>query len=129
MIGALEDAQIAHLGAAERTTRHHTLDSLDEHTLWKAPFKNLCRRRFLDPAGMASVAVIDLVGCLLAGKAHLFGVDDDDVVTTIDVRRIARLVLAAKTIGNDRGKATDNEPFGIDDKPFLLDLGGFDRGS
>ena len=60
-------------------------------------------------------------------KLHLVGVDDDDMVAAIDVRGEARLVLAAQDVGDDRREAADHQPVGIDQMPFLLDLGRLDR--
>jgi hypothetical protein len=45
------------------------------------------------------------------------------VVAAIDMRRVARLVLAAQDVGDDRRDAADDEAVGIDQVPFLLDLG------
>jgi hypothetical protein len=57
-------------------------------------------------------------------KLHLVGVDDDDMVAAIDVRGEARLVLAAQDVGDDRtGEAADDQAVGIDQMPFLFDLG------
>lgn len=40
--------------------------------------------------------VVDFLVELAAGEPDLVGVDDDDMVVAIDVRRVAWLVLAAK---------------------------------
>src|SRR3546814_7604260 len=56
-----------------------------------------------------SVLVVTLVLQLLAGERHLFGVDDDDIVTAIDVRGERRLVLAAQDVGDDRCNAARSE--------------------
>src|SRR5260370_15489838 len=50
----------------------------------------------LDPAGIAGVPIEDAVGALVAGQLHLFGIDDDDMIAAIHVRRVARLMLAAQ---------------------------------
>src|SRR5690606_21903798 len=81
----------------------------------------------LDAAGIAGVLVVGLVAALVAGEADLLDVDDDDVVPAIDVRGVARLVLAAQDVGDDRGEAADDQTLGIDQMPFLLDLGRLDR--
>ena len=45
--------------------------------------------------------IIDLLLALAPGQNNLLGVDDDDIVTAINVRREDRKVLAPQTQGND----------------------------
>src|SRR3546814_198892 len=127
MFGAGIDAQVTHLLAPQRPARDHALDRLFEHALGEAAFEHLAGGDALDAARIAGVPVIDLARQLVAGEAHLVRVDDDDVVTAIDVRGEARLVLAAQDIGDDRRRATDHQAIGIDDMPFLLHLVRLDR--
>ena len=49
------------------------------------------------------------------------------MVAAIDVRGVARLVLAAQDIGDNRRDPADNQPVRIDQMPLLLDLGRLDR--
>ena len=44
--------------------------------------------------------VIDLVGALVAGQHDLVGIDDDDIVAAIHMRREARLVFASEPRGD-----------------------------
>ncbi len=46
--------------------------------------------------GYPVVSRVDLVGHLVARELHLLGVDNDDVVTAIDVGGVAGLVLASE---------------------------------
>src|SRR5688572_30822949 len=68
------DAQVLHLGAAERATRDHALDGLDQDALREAAFEALAQGLALDAAGMAGVPVEDLALGLAAGQANLLGV-------------------------------------------------------
>src|SRR6188768_359458 len=73
---------------------------------------------------VARVAVGELVGQLVAGQGDLLGVDDDDEVTGVDVRRVDRLVLAAQQVGTlDREPAQDDVGR-VDDVPGALDVSG-----
>src|SRR3546814_1307820 len=90
MFGAGIDAQVTHLLAPQRPARDHALDRLFEHALGEAAFEHLAGGDALDAARIAGVPVIDLARQLVAGEAHLVRVDDDDVVTAIDVRGEAR---------------------------------------
>src|SRR4051794_7465872 len=102
MLGAVVEMQSAHLVAAERAARDHALDRLLKHALGEAALEHLAGGDLLDPARIAGVLVIDLLLELAACEADLAGVDDHDMVAAIDVRRVARLVLAAQDVGDDR---------------------------
>jgi GNAT superfamily N-acetyltransferase len=54
----------------------------------------------LDTPGIARVAVVDLGLALVGGHGDLLGVDDDDEVSGVEVRRKRRLVLAAKDLSD-----------------------------
>src|SRR5262245_43974865 len=83
--GPLVDAQVLHLRAAQRPTRNHAFDGLDDDALGEAAFQPLAQGLALDAAGMAGVPIEVLPLGLPAGQAHLLGVDDHDVVAAIDV--------------------------------------------
>ena len=68
-------------------------------------------------ADVAGVAGVDLVLLLAAGEAGVLGVDDDDEVTGIDVRREYGLMLPAKETGCLHGDFSDDLVLGIDDVP------------
>src|SRR5262249_42977602 len=78
---------------------------------------------------MAGVMAIDLVLALLAGQHDFFRVDDDDIVAVIDMRGVGRFVLAAQAHRHQACEAADHEARGVDDDPFLLDVGGLGRKS
>jgi tRNA(Ile)-lysidine synthase len=50
-----------------------------------------------------------LLLALLAGEVDLLGIDDDDMVAAIHVRRESRLVLAAQPVGDDGGHTADDQ--------------------
>ncbi len=54
---------------------------------------------------------------------HLLSVDDDDVVTDIEVRRERRLVLAANDSRDLGREPAKRQSLGVDDVPATLDLG------
>jgi len=57
----------------------------------------------------------------------LFGVNDNDKVTYIEVRRELGFVLAAKDAGNLRGNSSERLAFGINNVPLLPDLFRFEK--
>jgi hypothetical protein len=80
---------------------------------------SMTRSALLDAAGMAGVPVVLLVGVLVAGEHHLVGIDDDDVVTVVDMGGEGGFMLAAQTVGDERGETADDETFGVDQHPLL----------
>src|SRR5690349_7976187 len=105
MLGTLVDAQIAELLPAERAARQHALYRLLDHALREAALENGLGAALLNAADEVGVVVIDLLLALAAGEHHLVGIDDDDVVAVIDMRRVGGLVLAAQPHRDDGGEA------------------------
>ena len=69
-------------------------------------------------ARVARVPVVHLVVELLAGDRDLLGVDDDDEVAGVDVRRVLRLVLAAQRVGDARRETPEGLALGVDEVPL-----------
>ena len=69
---------------------------------------------------VAGVAVGHLLGPLVAGQVHLVGVDDDDEVTSVDVGRVHRLVLAPEEGGGLGGQTAQDNVLRVDDVPLAL---------
>src|SRR5262249_32647183 len=78
-------------------------------------------------ADKAGVVAVDLVLPFPAGEHDLLGIHDDDVVAIIDVGGVSRLVLATQPHRHDRSEPSDHQAGGVDQHPFLLDLGGLGR--
>ena len=127
MLGARIYPKIAELLAAERAARQHAFDRLLDDALGKTSGENRFCRPLFDAADIAGMLVVDLLLDLAAGQHRLGGVDDDDVVAAIDVRRVGRLMLAAQPHGDKRGETADDETVGIDHHPLLVDFGGLCR--
>ena len=75
-----------------------------------------------DAAGETGMAVDLLALGLARGQDHLVGVDDHDVIATIEVRAERRLVLAPQETSHLGGQATEHHALGVDDMPPPLDL-------
>src|SRR6202165_2704431 len=123
MLGPGINLEIAELYATKWPARNHALDGLLDHALGKTALEDRLCRAFLDAADKAGVIVIDLVVALAPGEHDVGRVDDDDVVTAIDMGRIDREVLAAKAHRDQRGEPADHQTFGVDQHPLLRHLG------
>ena len=67
----------------------------------------------------------DLLGfCLALGEHHLVGIDDDHVVTGVDVGGEDRLVLATEDAGGLRAQTPEHHALSVDDVPCAGDLAG-----
>ena len=78
--------------------------------------------RFIHAARIAGVAVVGLLAGFFGRELDFVGVDHDDVVARIDVRREFGLVLAAQTSGNFGGKAAEHLVTAVDHVPVALDF-------
>ena len=71
------------------------------------------------------MTVVHLVDRLGASNLDFCGVDDDDEVTGINVRRVNGFVFAAQTEGNFAGYPAEHLIGGVNHKPLVHDLSGF----
>src|SRR5437016_4247809 len=96
-------------GSAHLALGQHAGDGVlhDGFRLTIKPFAKFFRPQ---AAGVASVAMIELVFRFHAGDAHLGGVDDDDMVAGIDKRRVTRTILTRQNAGHTGGKASEGLP-------------------
>jgi len=99
MLSTDVDLEITKLSAPERATREHTLDRETNHICGVA-LTDFVSGRALEAADVSSVTVVDLVAPLLTGERDLLCVDDDDVVTIVDVRGECGLVLATEDMSD-----------------------------
>src|SRR5262245_26150979 len=71
----LVDLQVAHELALQRPAPEHAADRQLEDPLREFAVVKPARRALLDAAGVARVAVVDLVVGLVAAEHHLLGID------------------------------------------------------
>ena len=79
--------------------------------------QQLAERDALQVADVAGVLVIELVGELGARDAYGAGIDHDDVIAKVLMRRIIRLVLALQAMRDLRGQAAQGFACGVDQEP------------
>ena len=72
-----------------------------------------------------SVAVVLLVGGLFAGDPYFVSIDYDDIIASINMRGIFRLVLTTQAVRNGAGHASESQVGRVDKQPVLLNLPGF----
>src|SRR5258706_103183 len=84
--------------------------------------------RFAQAALVAAVLAIDLLVFLTARELHRRGVDDDDMITGVDERRVRRLVLALEETCRSGRNAAEHLPVGVDEMPGRARRGaGYER--
>ena len=115
------DVEMAHDLPAEPIVRYHPLHGALNDAI-RVLLSHRGQGHFPQTARVLRVAVIDLVLFFLARHAHLFGVDDDDVIPHGHVRRIGRLVLAAKNRRDARRQTAKGLALGVNDAPSALNL-------
>jgi hypothetical protein len=127
MARPLVDPQIAELLARQRPFVEHAFHRLLKHSLGELAVQDELRLAILDAARIAGVVVVDFLVELAAREHDLLGIDDDDVVAAVHVRRVVGPMLAAQPHGDDRGEPADDEPGSVDQHPLFLDLGRLGR--
>ena len=119
MLGTLVDVEVVQQAASEGTLRQHALHGMAEDALCsEGLLAKLSGRIETLATGIARVAGVDLVGLFLTSEYHLLGIDNDYVVTAVNVRGESWLVLSADQLGYLRSKATHHLIGGIDHYPL-----------
>src|SRR5437867_3194928 len=121
MLRARIDLELQQLLPREPVLREHSLDRLAQH-LGRPPLELLAQRTHLQAARVARMPIDHLLVELLAGDLDLLGVDDDDEVAGVDVRRVLRRALAAQLVRDLSSQTAEGLALGIDDVPASLDL-------
>lgn len=120
MLGTGIDVQVAVQGVAQTIFRKHATDGVFKNALGMAG-EHLGRCGLALTAGVAGIALVDFVGHLLASENNLLGIDNDDVVTAVDMRGVARFGLAAQDVSYTGSQTAYGLILGINEHPFLLD--------
>jgi len=79
----------------QRALRQHAFNRDLNHTLRTAS-NHLFKGRLFDTTDVASVVIVDLVSTLVAGYSNFFCVQNDDVITRINVRSVFRFMLTRR---------------------------------
>ena len=127
MLAAVVDVHILEQLGAQAVLGKHTLDSLKEQrvharldVLVVRFLHQLLGRGEALATGITRVADILLLSPLLAGHDDLVGVDDNNIVTAIHVRREIRFVLSAQDLRDLGAQASQNLVGSIDYYPLFL---------
>ena len=95
VVGSCINANLGEHLPAEGSLGHHAANGLIEKK-----FGLLCKKitifGLLESAGIAGVMVVDLLIQLVAGHNDLISVDDDNVITAVNVRGVDGLVFATE---------------------------------
>ena len=108
--------ELFHLGGTQLVLGNHAFDGPLKNELGTtlAHFRWSFDGLATDVTGVAG---IDLVPLLAPGEPGVLGIDDDDEVTGVDVRREDGLVLSAQEAGCLHGDFSDDLVLGINDVP------------
>ena len=114
MVGTFVHIEVTVKLSTEFVLRKHALHSVldDADGVF---LQHLSRSAEALASRIAGVVDINLVSHLLAGETDLLGIDHDDIVTTVEMRRIVSFRLAAQNTGDDGGKTAYDCIFRVDD--------------
>src|ERR1041385_3044917 len=121
MLGAGVDLQLRDLLPREPVLGEHPLHGDAEH-LGRPALELVAKRPAAQPARVPRVAVVPLLVELVAGDLNLLGVHDDDEVARVDVRRVLRLALPAKGVGDLGRETAEGLALGVDEIPLARDF-------
>ena len=127
MLGAVEHMKVRELLRAEFGLGEHAFHNFDEqrvfalHCHLERLVHEILRSVAALTAGITGVAEILALAHLVTVEDDLVCVDDDHIVTAVDVGSLVCLVLATENLCDIAAKAAENLVGSIDNHPFLLD--------
>jgi len=102
MLGPAENAQALELPVGDGVLLQHAADGETHGKLGLVGHQVLVLG-LLQTAGVTGVGTVVLLLQLLAGQDGVFGVDDDDVVTAVNMGGVVGFQLAAQDVGGESG--------------------------
>jgi len=112
VFGTGVDLELAKHGPPQGILRQHALHGDFDHPPGRLGLQ-LPETDGFQVADVPRMVVIHLVGRLATGYMHLVGIDDNNVVAGIYMRRIFRLVLAAQATSDLGGQTPERLACGI----------------
>lgn len=119
MIVSRINVQVGKQPPTEPVLGQHTFHSMFDDTLGVLFEQQPGRSKAL-PAGISRVADVDFVGHFLAREANLLGINDDHVVSAVNVWREVGFVFAANQGCDLAGQPTKHFALSVNHNPFLL---------
>ena len=117
MLRAGEDSQALELPLSDGVLLKHTADCKTHCEFGLLGHKGLILG-LLQAAGITGVGTVVLLLQLLAGEDGVLGVDDDDVVTAVNVGGVIGFQLAAQQVGGESSGLAQGLAGCVKDVPF-----------
>lgn len=119
--------ELGHDGIAKAIVWHHAFDGAVNKKFWAALTDFLNGLDLLVTDEATSLAGVNLLLLFLTSHANLVCVDDDDEITSINVRSEGWAGLATNQIGGSHGDLAKDLILGINDPPLAVHVFGFGR--
>ena len=125
MIWPRINVKLFHLRPAKRVARDHTLNSFNHYTLRMLPIQNFVRGPAFDTARVTRMPIISFITSLVASETNFLSVNNDNIITAIDMRCEQWFMLATKSHRHNASKTAKNQAFGVNHEPIPLNFKRF----
>ena len=107
--------------STELVLRKHSADSMfyDPYRFFTKSVASLLVSVAADISGVVEVNFLQF---FFAGENDFICVDDDDVVTSVNMRCLGRFILAGQNFGNAGSQTANSQSCSINDIPFASDV-------
>lgn len=112
--------QFCHLLTSHRITGNHAFYSFLDNSFRETSVQNFACGRFFDTANPASMLIIFFISQFFAGQLYFIGVNNNNVIATIQIRREIRLMLAAQQFCDLSGQTAQYDVSCVNNVPFLV---------
>lgn len=128
MLSTTIDFQLFDHGVTQRTFGQHAFNRFFQRTAWRFGL-HVAEIGLADTAWITSVTVVNFVEVFIACYADFGRVNNNNVITCINVRGINGFVFTTQAGGYFAGNATQYLIGGINHKPLMNHLCGFSASS
>ena len=118
---SIDEEFLDHLTAKATFWKHSPNGAFDQFD--RIFFKHDARRTGAKTTIVSRNVVVVLLGFwVVTGELHFGSVDDDNIISSVDVWSVGGLIFAHEDNGDFRSKAAKGDAFCINDVPFAIDV-------
>ncbi len=124
MLGAIKDAEASQTVGGQFILWQHALDGVLDCNFWIF-FDNFLKFQFGQTAGETAVAIIHFINHLVTSNLNILGIDNDDIVTIVDVWGESSFAFTHQLVGDDHSELAEWHAAGVNQIPFAADFWAF----
>lgn len=122
MLSAIKDSEARQAVRSKLVFRDHTFNSVLEREAWIF-LDDFLEFELSQATRKATVAVVFFIDHFVASNLDVLGIDDDNVITIVDMWGISNFAFAHELVSNDDGEFAEWHAASVNQPPFACGVG------